>query len=80
MLPSHSPERVARAHDSLTPIFRFLGQYDKWLANADEDHCDFALGNPQTMPMKEFVSTLQDAATPKSKDWFAYKMSEPSSS
>jgi aspartate aminotransferase len=79
MLPSHSPKRVARAHDSLTPIFKFLGQYDKWLANADDNYCDFALGNPQTMPSKEFVSTLRDAATPQSKDWYAYKMSEPSS-
>jgi len=79
MLPSHSPKRVVRAYESLAPIFEFLGQYDKWLADADDSHCDFALGNPQTMPQEEFVSTLQDAAIPQSKDWFAYKMSEPGS-
>ncbi len=79
MLPKQTPERVVRAHQKITPIFEFLAQYEQWLAEADDDHCDFALGNPQTMPLEGFVSALRDATTPQSPDWYAYKMSEPSS-
>lgn len=79
MLPRHSPKRIVRAHDRLTTIFEFLEQYGKWLANADDKHCDFALGNPQTMPLSQFVAALRGAATPQSNDWYAYKMNEPAS-
>ena len=79
MLPKQTPERVARAHRKITPTFEFLAQYEQWLAEADDDYCDFALGNPQTMPLEGFVSALRDATTPQSPDWYAYKMSEPSS-
>ena len=79
MLPKQTPERVVRAHQKITPTFEFLAQYEQWLAEADDEHCDFALGNPQTMPLEGFVSALRDATTPQSPDWYAYKMSEPSS-
>ena len=79
MLPKQSPKRMVRAHEKLTPSFEFLAQYERWLAEADDDYCDFALGNPQTMPLEGFVTALRDAATPQSPDWYAYKMSEPSS-
>ena len=79
MLPKQSPERVLRAHEKLTPSFKFLAQYEQWLAGADDDYCDFALGNPQTMPLEGFVTALRDAATPLSPDWYSYKMTEPSS-
>ncbi len=79
MLPKESPERLVRTHARLAPSFDFLGQYEQWLAEADDDYCDFALGNPQTMPLEGFVTALRDAATPRSPDWYSYKMSEPSS-
>ncbi len=41
--------------------------------------CDFALGNPQEMPLPGFVDALRGALEPRNKDWFAYKMSEPGS-
>ena len=79
MLPKQSPECLLRAHAKLTPSFTFLEQYEQWLAEADDDYCDFALGNPQTMPLEGFVTALRDAATPQSPDWYSYKMTEPSS-
>ena len=79
MLPKQSPERVLRAHAKLNPSIKFLAQYERWLAEADDDYCDFALGNPQTMPLEGFVNALRDAATPQSPDWYSYKMTEPSS-
>jgi aspartate aminotransferase len=41
--------------------------------------CDFALGNPQDMPLPNLVQSLERASTPLNKDWFAYKLSEPQS-
>lgn len=41
--------------------------------------CDFALGNPQEMPLPNFVEALRNSLVPRDKDWFAYKLSEPGS-
>jgi aspartate aminotransferase len=38
---------------------------------------DFAFGNPHEMPLPGFVQALQNWVTPRNKDWFAYKLSEP---
>lgn len=40
---------------------------------------DFAVGNPQEMPLPALTDTLQRAAVPHNKDWYAYKFSEPAS-
>jgi aspartate aminotransferase len=45
----------------------------------DPEVCDFTFGNPNEMPMPEYVEALQRAVVPQSKDWFAYKWSEPAS-
>jgi aspartate aminotransferase len=65
---------VSRAADT------FLG----WMARpeyaalaADPEVANFAVGNPQEMPLPDFVDTLRRAAEPRDKDWFAYKFSEP---
>ncbi len=79
MIPTSAPERVRRAHDCMVPIFDFLAQYESWMANSKPTDCDFALGNPQTMPLQRFVTALREATTPQNPGWYAYKMSEPSS-
>ncbi|MCZ6653827.1 MAG: aminotransferase class I/II-fold pyridoxal phosphate-dependent enzyme [Planctomycetota bacterium] len=79
MIPTSTPERVRRAHDCIVPIFDFLAQYESWMANPKPTDCDFALGNPQTMPLPGFVTALREATAPQNPGWYAYKMSEPSS-
>ncbi len=70
---SDRTRRVAAAADL------FLRQFnDPVFAQRDQDPlgCDFALGNPQEMPLAGFVSALRGALEPQDKNWFAYKMSE----
>ena len=77
--PLGTPQRVRRAHASIATIYEFLGKYNRWLSDLGADACDFALGNPQTLPLPGFVDALRAAAIPQNPSWFAYKMSEPSS-
>ena len=79
MMPSSAPENTRRAHVCFVPILDFLAQYESWMANPKPTNCDFALGNPQTMPLPRFVTALREATTPENPGWYAYKMSEPSS-
>jgi aspartate aminotransferase len=53
----------------------FEGSFARW--NADPAMANFAVGNPQEMPLPGYVDALRAALTPRDKDWFAYKMSEP---
>ncbi|MCZ6854042.1 MAG: aminotransferase class I/II-fold pyridoxal phosphate-dependent enzyme [Gammaproteobacteria bacterium] len=79
MLPKQFPSRVQRSHQSMQPIYEFLAKYETWCAEAGDNGCDFALGNPQSMPLPGFVTALKKSAEPQNKDWYAYKMNEPSS-
>ncbi len=67
-------------------IARAAGTFIGWITqpevaelSADPDVANFAVGNPQEMPLPGFVDALQRAAEPRNKDWFAYKFSEPES-
>jgi aspartate aminotransferase len=44
-----------------------------------QDVANFAVGNPQELPLPSYVAALRDATEPRDKDWFAYKMSEAAS-
>jgi len=79
MFPPRTPAHVQDAHRSIIPIYEFLAKYGRWIANGGDEYCDFALGNPQTMPLEEFVTALRDATTPKDASWYAYKTNEVSS-
>lgn len=79
MFPPRTPVHVQNAHRRIIPIYEFLAKYEGWIAACGDDYCDFALGNPQTMPLDEFVAALRDATTPKDKSWYSYKMNEASS-
>jgi aspartate aminotransferase len=79
VLPPQTPQHVQRAHESIVPIYDFLARYERWVAAAGERCCDFALGNPQVMPLEGFVSALRDATAPKNPAWYAYKANEASS-
>jgi aspartate aminotransferase len=64
--------------DSIAP---FLGFFNGpiWARNADPGVANFAVGNPQAMPLTGYVDALRAWLEPKAPDWFAYKLSEPKS-
>lgn len=65
MILTSAPERVRRAHNCFEPIFDFMEQYKSWMAKPKSTDCDFALGNPQTMPLPGFVTALREATEPQ---------------
>lgn len=79
VFPPRTPVHVQEAHKSIVAIYDFLAKYERWIAASNDNCCDFALGNPQTMPLEEFVAALRDAATPRNTSWYAYKTNEASS-
>jgi aspartate aminotransferase len=70
-----------QAGDLRASIEPFLGFFQGpiWARNADPRVANFAVGNPQEMPLQGYVEALQRHLVPQDKDWFAYKMSEPRS-
>lgn len=67
-----------RLRASVAPFLSFFsGPFAK--LNLEPNVANFAVGNPQEMPMSDYVGALAQATTPRDKDWFAYKLSEPAS-
>ena len=62
--------------DSIAPFLRFFGG-PIWARNADPGVANFAVGNPQEMPLPGYVDALRAHLEPQGADWFAYKLSEP---
>ena len=70
-----APERARR---SVEPFLSyFSGLFSR--LNLEPDVANFAVGNPQEMPMTAYVEALQRHVVPQDKNWFAYKLSEPAS-
>lgn len=67
-----------RMHQSIAPFASFFNGPFATL-NLDPDVANFAVGNPQEMPLPAYVEALQRSVEPRDKDWFAYKLSEPAS-
>ena len=68
--------RMDRLAATIVPFLSFFeGSLAKW--GADPSVANFAVGNPQEMPLPRYVDALRAALTPRDKDWFAYKFSEP---
>ena len=67
-----------RIRASVAPFLSFFGgPFDR--LNREADVANFAVGNPQEMPLAGYVEALQRHVEPQDKDWFAYKLSEPAS-
>ena len=67
-----------RMRESVAPFMSFFsGAFDQ--LNGKPDVANFAVGNPQEMPLPAYVSALREATEPRDKDWFAYKLSEAAS-
>ena len=67
-----------RMRQSVAPFLSFFGGQFARL-NGEPDVANFAVGNPQEMPLTSYVEALQRRIVPQDKDWFAYKLSEPAS-
>ena len=71
--------RVADFDKSMSRFDVFLESISFLESSRDADVNNLVLGNPQEMPLLPLVDSLQRNATPRNKDWFAYKFSEPES-
>jgi len=73
-----SAPSAERLRESVAPFLSFFGgPFDR--LNRQPDVANFAVGNPQEMPLAGYVDALQRHVQPQDKDWFAYKLSEPAS-
>jgi aspartate aminotransferase len=70
--------QMERLRASIVPFMRFFDG-PIWARNLEPGMANFAVGNPQEMPIPAYVSALQRWLPPQDKDWFAYKLSEPKS-
>ena len=67
-----------RLEQSIAPFLSFFsGPFSR--LNSEPDVANFAVGNPQEMPLPAYVDALARHLVPGDKDWFAYKLSEPDS-
>jgi aspartate aminotransferase len=67
-----------RLRQSVAPFLSFFNGPFAQL-NLEPDVANFAVGNPQEMPLATYVDALRSNVEPQNKDWFAYKLSEPES-
>jgi aspartate aminotransferase len=72
------PTRRERMRASIAPFLSFFSGAFAEL-NLEPDVANFAVGNPQEMPLADYVASLRSHVEPRDKDWFAYKLSEPAS-
>jgi len=70
--------QIDRLRASMAPFRRFF-EGPIWARREEPGIANFAVGNPQEMPLPAYVDALARALPPQDKDWFAYKMSEPRS-
>lgn len=77
-MTTSATRRRDRMHQSIASFASFFsGPYAS--LSVEPDVADFAVGNPQELPLPAYVEALQRSAVPRDKDWFAYKFSEPAS-
>ncbi|MBI3749190.1 MAG: aminotransferase class I/II-fold pyridoxal phosphate-dependent enzyme [Chloroflexi bacterium] len=70
--------QIDRYAASIAPFSRFFSS-SIWARLNEPGVANFAVGNPQEMPLPGYVEALGRALRPLDKDWFAYKLSEPRS-
>jgi len=69
--------RMVEITTMLGPLFQFFTA-SAWAQRIGEPAiCDFVVGNPHERPLPGFAEALGRWSAPQTKDWYAYKMSEP---
>jgi aspartate aminotransferase len=76
-----APARLGTIDDLRETILPFEAFFSGpiWARNGEPGMANFAVGNPQDMPLAGYVDALRAKLEPQSPDWFAYKLSEPGS-
>jgi aspartate aminotransferase len=76
-----APPRVGTIDDLAETVAPFISFFSGpiWARNGEPGMANFAVGNPQDMPIPGYVDALRAKLEPQSPDWFAYKLSEPAS-
>jgi aspartate aminotransferase len=69
--------RVDAISHAMRTFFGWIEESGFFEKSLDPAYDNFAVGNPQELPLPGFVDALRHAAEPHNKDWFAYKLSEP---
>ena len=70
--------QIDRYRETIAPFNQFFSG-PIWARINEPGVANFAVGNPQEMPLPGYVDALSRALQPLDKDWFAYKLSEPRS-
>lgn len=69
-------DRADQLRRSIEPFLSFFnGPYAT--LSLDPETANFAVGNPQELPLPAYVAAVRGHLEPQDKDWFAYKLSEP---
>src|SRR5437870_4590665 len=69
---------IDKLRDTIQPFLSFF-EGPIWSRVGEPGMANFAVGNPQEMPLGGYVDALRASIEPRDKDWFAYKLSEPRS-
>jgi aspartate aminotransferase len=77
-MPVDTQTSLIQLRDSIAPFLRFFNG-PIWARTNQPGVANFAVGNPQDMPLPAYVDALRAHLEPQSPDWFAYKLSEPKS-
>jgi Aspartate/tyrosine/aromatic aminotransferase len=72
------PTGMSDLRASITPFLSFFNG-PIWASQGRPGVANFAVGNPQEMPLGGYVDALRAHLEPQAPDWFAYKLSEPRS-
>jgi len=75
-MSSPHAHRIHELQEIIAPVLAYLTRSSYPELVDKPGVCDFALGNPQEMPLPGFTRALQKHIEPQNKDWFAYKDSE----
>jgi aspartate aminotransferase len=79
MADSRTSQRTATFQRVTSHVMDFLMNSEWARRQGSPGISDFVVGNPHELPLASYVDALQAHATPHNPQWFAYKLSEPSS-
>ncbi len=77
MIEAPISQHLEAVEAAATPFIQFLTTSSWSKRMGSPDICDFVAGNPQDMPLPEYVDAIRRASVPQNPSWFAYKANEP---